>query len=85
MVRYEQEFDKVCRGYEWVMYNKDASKFINDIEPYKINQIKIAIERQEKGITRRFKCHYCELDYANPSARRRHEKSIHLETQTLVG
>lgn len=89
-IRKSPVSEKICTGYEWILYHKEASKFVNDIEPYmkipyKINQIKIAIERQQKGITRRFKCHYCELDYANPSARRRHEKSIHLETQALVG
>lgn len=82
--------NKICKGYEWIMYNKEASKFINDIEPYmkipyKINQIKIAKEKQKIGITRRFKCHYCDFDYANPSARRRHEKLEHVtETQALV-
>lgn len=90
-IRKSPASDKICKGYEWVMYHKESLKFINDIEPYmkipyKINQIKLVKENHQKGITRRFKCHYCELDYANPSARRRHEKTVHVtETQALVG
>lgn len=89
-IRKSPASDKICTGYEWTMYHKEASQFINDIEPYmkipyKINQIKIAREKHQKGIVRRFKCHKCDLDYANPSARRRHEKSKHTETQALVG
>lgn len=89
-VRKSPVSDKICIGHDWILYHKEATQFINDIEPYmkipyKINQIKIAKEKFKKGIQRRFKCHYCESDYANPSARRRHEKSKHIETQTLVG
>ncbi len=73
---------KICKGYEWVMYHKEASKFIDDIFPYmiipyKIDQVKKAKIRSKEGIKRRFKCHHCDEDYANPSGRRRHEKSKH--------
>jgi hypothetical protein len=74
---------KKCKGYEWVMYQANASKFIEDIKPYMI--IPYKIEQMEKVVAtsltkldRRFKCHYCELDYANPSGRRRHEKNVHV-------
>lgn len=89
-IRKSPSSNKICIGHEWILYNKEATKFINDIEPYmkipyKINQVKIAKQKQENGIKRRFKCHYCDSDYANPSARRRHEKNIHVtETQALV-
>lgn len=88
-VRKSPASSKICICHEWVMYFKEAVRFINDIEPYmkipyKIDQIKIAYEKYEKGITRRFKCKYCNLDYASPSGRRRHEKSEHSDTQTLV-
>ncbi len=45
--------------------------------PYKKQQIENAIKKASIGIDRRFKCKFCELDYASPSGRRRHEKSEH--------
>ena len=44
------------------------------IIPYKIKQI----EKAEKGLDRRFKYKYCDLDYASPSGKRRHELQIHI-------
>jgi hypothetical protein len=81
--------DKICVGYEWVLYGKQALKFIEDIKPYmkipfKKFQIDNALSRMKDGIERKFKCHFCENEYANPSGRRRHEKNIHSETQALV-
>lgn len=66
------------------MYHKEATKFIQDISPfmkipYKIEQIKLAKLRSQEGITRKFKCHFCEEEYASPSGRRRHEKSKHTD------
>ena len=76
---------KICVGYEWRICHNDALEFIKDIKPfmlipYKITQINNCVELAKKGIERRFKCHYCEIDYASPSGRRRHEKSIHLNS-----
>jgi hypothetical protein len=75
---------KICRGHEWVLYHKEASKFIEDISPYmkipyKIEQINKVKLKFKQGIKRRFKCKLCELDYASPSGRRRHEKSEHTD------
>lgn len=77
-IRQSPASDKMCRGYEWVLYHKEACKFIDDISPYmkipyKIEQIRIAKEKYKIGIKRKFKCHHCENEYANPSGRRRHE------------
>lgn len=82
-VRKSPASDKICTSYSWRMCHHDGNKFLNDIEPYlqipyKINQIKVAREKAALGLTRRFKCNYCDNDYANPSGRRRHEKKIHL-------
>lgn len=74
--------DKICFGHEWILYHKEATKFIEDISPfmkipYKIKQIEKVKLRAIEGIERKFKCHYCEQEYANPSGRRRHEKTKH--------
>ena len=45
---------------------------------YKIEQMNIAIETSKQKLDRRFKCNYCNKDFANPSGRRRHEKKEHL-------
>ena len=81
--------DKICFGHEWILYHKEATKFIEDISPfmkipYKIEQIENVKQNLQKGIQRRFKCKFCECDYASPSGRRRHEKHEHSETQALV-
>lgn len=64
------------------MKAREALIFINDIKPYmiipyKINQIKTCLYKQETGIQRRFKCKFCENHYASPPGRRRHELSVH--------
>lgn len=81
--------DKICTGYEWVLYTKDAIKFINDIKqfmiiPYKINQINNCFLKQKEGIKRRFQCKYCENDYASPSGRRRHELHEHKNEINII-
>lgn len=48
--------------------------------PYKKNQIEVAIQKAEEGITRRFKCSSCDFDFASPSGRRRHFKTVHENT-----
>lgn len=82
-VRKSPASDKICIGYEWRLCHHDACRFINDIKPfmkipYKIKQVNDALIKYNLGIKRRFKCHYCELDYASPSGRRRHEKTEHV-------
>ena len=73
---------KTSIGHEWVLYHGEAKIFIADIKPYmkipyKINQIKKCEETMKTVFDRKFTCHYCTKEYANPSARRRHEKQIH--------
>lgn len=73
---------KLCYGNEWRLSHKESLKFLDDINPYlqipyKINQIEKALEIFKTPFTRRFKCHFCETDYASPSGRRRHEKNAH--------
>jgi hypothetical protein len=80
---------KTCKGYEWVMYYNDAKKFIHEIYPYmkipyKKNQVDAAILLVEKGIERRFGCSYCDNDYASPSGRRRHIRSVHETEDTDI-
>ena len=87
IVRKSPASDKICHGNNWRLCHNDALKFINDIRPYlqipyKINQINEAIEKSKLGIIRRFKCKYCNNDYASPSGRRRHEKKIHINSNT---
>jgi hypothetical protein len=75
--------DKICTNYEWRLTRKnDTAKFIEDIKPYmrikyKIEQMNNAIEKSKQKVDKRFKCNYCDKDYANPSGRRRHEKKEH--------
>jgi hypothetical protein len=81
---------KISVGYEWILSNKESILFINDIKPYmiipyKINQIELAFEKQKNGLNRRFKCKYCDLDYASPSGRRRHERNFHINSDTSQG
>jgi hypothetical protein len=73
---------KISIGYEWRLSHYDSLIFIKDIKPYmkipyKINQINKAINKLNEKITTLYKCKYCDKDYANPSGRRRHEKSKH--------
>jgi hypothetical protein len=74
---------KQSKGYEWVLYCKNAIKFANDIRPfmkipYKIDQMNIAIQKSKEGLKdRRFKCKFCINNYASPSGRRRHELVSH--------
>ena len=82
-IRKSPASDKICIGYEWRISHNESLKFIEDIKPYmiipyKINQMNTVIEKSLKGLERRFKCNYCEEDYASPSGRRRHEKSNHI-------
>ena len=74
---------KICHGYEWILSHNDSLNFIKDIKlymliPYKINQIKQVILKSKEIWTRRFKCKFCNLDFADPSGRRRHEKNQHI-------
>jgi hypothetical protein len=75
--------DKICTGYEWILRHTEALAFLADIRPhmlipYKKEQVERVLERAETGIQRRFKCKHCDLDYASPAGRRRHEKVSHL-------
>jgi hypothetical protein len=81
---------KLCIGYELILSYQQSKKFIEDIKPYmvipyKIKQIEEAEKKAEKGLDRRFKCKYCDLDYASPSGRRRHELQIHINSDASQG
>jgi hypothetical protein len=84
-IRKSPASEKICVGYEWILYHHDAISFLNDIKPYllipyKQNQIERVLENASNGIERRFNCKFCENNYASPSGRRRHEKQAHLNT-----
>lgn len=79
---------KVCHGHEWRISHNASLKFIEDIKPYmripsKIQQMEEAIQKSKDGLNRRFKCNFCDKDYASPSGRRRHEKKEHIEPGVL--
>jgi len=74
---------KICHGHEWRLSHNDSLRFIEDIKsymliPYKINQINEVIAKSKEIWTRRFKCNFCNLDFADASGRRRHEKVQHI-------
>lgn len=76
---------KECIGHELILSYNQSKEFIKDIKPfmiipYKIKQIEEAEKKAEKGLDKRFKCKYCDLDYASPSGRRRHELQIHINS-----
>lgn len=83
-IRKSPVSDKICYGNEWQLNHNQSIKFIEDIKPfmiipYKIKQIKDCEEKlQEEWITR-FKCSFCNSDFADMSGRRRHEKINHIE------
>lgn len=82
-VRNSPASNKICTSYEWRISHNNSLKFINDIQPYmiipyKINQIKQVMERYKQGNNEIYKCNFCEKTYKNPSGRRRHELSIHI-------
>ncbi len=82
-VRKSPASEKICTCHTWRLCHTKALVFLEDIKPYmiipyKINQVKMVLEKAEKGLNRRFFCRYCDKDYASPSGRRRHEKKFHL-------
>lgn len=84
-VRKSPMSEKICTGFEWRICHNEALEFVKDIRPfmiipYKITQIENALKIAKEGIKRRFKCNQCNMDYASPSGRRRHVKSIHLNS-----
>lgn len=77
--------DKICTSYEWSLNHNDSLNFIEDIKsfmiiPYKIQQLEkcLYIFKNEKW-DRRFKCNFCEKDFADMPGRRRHENKEHVE------
>jgi hypothetical protein len=76
---------KLCTGYELILSYNQSKEFIKDIKPfmiipYKIKQIEEAEKKAEKGLDIRFKCKYCDSNYASPSGRRRHELQVHINS-----
>jgi LAGLIDADG endonuclease len=81
-VRKSPASDKICTGYELRFCHNESLKVLDDIEqymiiPYKIEQVKTAKDKAKEGLNRKFKCKFCENEYASPAGRRRHEKSAH--------
>ena len=76
--------NKICVSHTWRLCHNKALVFLADIKPfmmipYKMDQVKTALEKAKMGLTRRFTCKYCTNDYASPSGRRRHELKVHLD------
>lgn len=81
-IRKSPASGKICVGNEWQLNHNQAINFLNDIKPYllipyKINQIKSCEEKLKEVWTRRFKCSFCDSDFADSPGRRRHEKNQH--------
>ena len=81
-IRKSPASDKICIGYEWILNTNIAMKFIDDIQefmiiPYKINQLNNALIKQKVGLNLKFKCDFCEKEYANISGKSRHQKRNH--------
>ena len=81
---------KICKGNEWVMNHNQSLQFIEDIKsymiiPYKKEQITRALDKSNGEWIKRFKCSFdgCECDFADPSGRRRHEKTFHIENNEI--
>jgi hypothetical protein len=87
-IRKSPASNKICKGYEWQLNHNQSIKFIEDIRPfmiipYKIKQIEKCEEQSKQVWDTRFKCSFCELDFADLSGRRRHEKINHIEKGQL--
>ena len=83
-VRKSPASDKICTTHTWRLCHNKALVFLSDIKPYmiipyKINQVKTALDKAVLGLNIRFMCRYCNKDYANSSGRFRHEKKVHLK------
>jgi len=89
IVRKSPASDKICTGYEWRISHNKSIIFFKDIQPYmiipyKIKQFEKVIQIWKEPFDRRFKCNFCENDYASPSGRRRHEKKVHINTDASL-
>lgn len=83
-IRKSSVSDKICEGYEWRMGTKQSKKFLEDIKPYmiipyKINQIKKCLKKEQEPWDKSYKCNFCVLIYKDAQSRRRHEKKEHIE------
>jgi hypothetical protein len=81
--RVRESKNKTCIGHEWSMNHCQAIRFIEDIKPYmripyKIEQLKTAMENVEKGNKGEYKCNFCENIYTIAANRRRHELQNHI-------
>lgn len=75
---------KICTSHAWNLSHAKGLKFIRDIRPYmripyKIQQFEKCLAKPKEPWDRRFKCKFCDLDFADPSGRRRHEKKEHVD------
>jgi len=80
--------DKICHGHEWTLNHNQAIKFLNDIKPfmiipYKINQIKVCENKLNEPWDKKFKCSFCDKEFADLTGRRRHEKNNHINKGQL--
>lgn len=81
--RTRESKNKTCHGHEWVLNHLQALVFLDDIKPYmripyKIGQLKLAMERVEKGFKGAYKCSFCDKVYTITANRRRHELQTHI-------
>jgi uncharacterized C2H2 Zn-finger protein len=86
--RVRQSKNKECHSHEWVLNHNQALIFLEDIKPYmkipyKINQIQKVLYEHKKGWSEKYKCSFCDLIYASPQGRRRHEQKIHINNNVL--
>jgi hypothetical protein len=81
--RTRESKNKICHGHEWSLNHCQALQFVEDIKPYmripyKIEQLKNALEKAQKGYKGEYKCSFCEKIYTISANRRRHEVHQHI-------
>jgi len=81
--RIRESKNKTCYGNEWSLNHCQALEFLEDIKPYmkipyKIEQMKTAIQNFEKGYKGEYKCNFCDNIYTIAANRRRHELQAHV-------
>jgi len=87
-IRISPASTKICYGHEWTIRGGHAEIFIKDIEPFMIIPYKIGQLDNAKTVAAQpwkgsFKCHFCDLEYSDPSGRRRHEIKEHISKNQL--
>lgn len=79
---------KICHGHEWVIGHNASLGLIDIMKPYmvipyKISQIEKCLEKLNEKWEKKFKCSFCDNEYADRSGARRHELKEHVNKGVL--